>query len=360
MWRRFFAWISRNERHVSAAAMIAGFIIDNIFFTRIDLLRTQAVFIAYIVICVYAIAHLHRIEAKADLGVPRPRWRSVLPIATQFSLGGMWSGYLIFYTRSASLGASWPFLILLFTIFVGNEVFKKYHDRLIFTTVLFFFGLYSYAIFALPVVTHTIGTATFLESGAAAILFFGAFLALLRILGNKRFLQGAWPIRIGAAVVLIVINLAYFTNVLPPLPLSLKSGGIYHYVSHDASGYHGTSEEQPWYTALGFPEIIHTTTGESVYAYSAVFAPIQLTAIIVHQWQWYDPVKGQWITQAAIAFPIVGGRDGGYKGYSAKANLVGGLWRVNIETSDGLTIGRLSFRIVPAALPVPVTSALLN
>ena len=30
-----------------------------------------------------------------------PRWQTFLPVATQFALGGLWSGFLIFYTRSA-------------------------------------------------------------------------------------------------------------------------------------------------------------------------------------------------------------------------------------------------------------------
>ncbi len=367
MFRRLFAWMGRNERHLSALAMLAGFTVDNLFFGRIDLPTTQAIFIVYLVLAAASIALLHSIEARAAEGLGRPRIRPLLPLLTQFALGGLWSGYLIFYARSASLGASWPYLTLLVGIFLGNEAFKKYHDRLIFTAVLFFFALYSYAIFALPIVTGSIGTATFLASGALAIACFALFIALVRILGRRRFLEGAWPIRLGVAVVAVVINLAYFANVLPPLPLSLKAGAVYHAVSHDVLGYHAMAEREPWYVALGAlsrsrgaRESLHVVAGESLYAYSAVFAPIALSTTIVHHWERYDPAKRAWVTEAAIALPILGGRDGGYRGYSAKANPAAGDWRVDITTIDGRVIGRLEFRVLFAALPPPETSLLLE
>ena len=50
--------------------------------------------------------------------------------------------------------------------------------------------------------------------------------------------------------------------------------------------------------------------------------------------------------EACSCLPIcpcrqVGGRDGGYRGYTTKSTPAAGRWRVNIETSDGLLIGRV-------------------
>lgn len=351
MWRRTFAWIGKHERHLSAGAMVLGFAIDNIFFQRIDLLRTQAVLLSYLGIAAFAILILHLIEERADRGIVRPRFRALFSIAIQFALGGLWSAFLIFYSRSASLSASWPFLLILGGIFLGNEIFRKYHGRLVFNTILFFFALFSYTIFAVPLATHTIGDRIFVESGAAALILFAFFYLLLLAVGRARLLSAARPILVGVALIFVALNAFYFGNVLPPLPLALKDIGVYHAISRVDGRYHVIAEREPWYVSLGMTPLVHVVPGESLYVYSAVFAPVALSATIIHRWEWYDPAKKEWVTKEAVSFPIEGGRDGGYRGYSAKASPVPGQWRVAVETADGRLIGRVRFDVAAVALP---------
>ena len=355
MFQKLFLWIHTRERHLSALAMVSGFIVDNLFFDRIDLLETQLVFAAYTAICFVAIPLLHWFETR---GVPPPRWRSLLPLATQFALGGFWSGFVIFYSRSADLGASWPFILFLVSILLANEYFSRYHDRVVFTSTLFFFALYSYAIFALPIVTGTIGTVTFLESGAVAALVFFLFLRLLRIVARERFMADVWRIRAGAVAVFAVMNVFYFTNVLPPLPLAAPEAGIYHSVWRVPGDYLATAESQSWQVRyLGFPSTLHVTLGESLSAYSSIFAPTTLSTSIVHRWQWYDPARKEWVAKGLISYPIVGGRDGGYRGYSTARIDQLGEWRVSIETTDGRRITRLPFAAVEA-VSIPATETI--
>ena len=351
MLSRISLWFNRYERHLSAAAMVAGFAIDSFVFKQATLATTQVVFLIYASICAFSILALEHIEARAENGYSRPRFRPVFPIATQFALGGFWSGFLILYGRSAVMSASWPFLALLVLVFIGNELFRKYHDRLVFTSTLFFFALYSYAIFSVPIYVGALGTKEFLESGVLAILVFFLFTSAVRVIGKKRFRADVGRIWKGALVVLVSMNIFYFTNILPPLPLTLTSGGVYHAVSRTGDTYAALAEKQSWKTVLGFPSVLHTVPGESVYAYSAIFAPVKLATTIVHRWERYDPALKKWKTEAAISFPITGGRNGGYRGYSAKANLVAGEWRVDVETVDGRLVGRLRFTVVPVDLP---------
>ena len=361
MFRKAFLWMQTYERHLSAFAMIAGFIFDNLFFRRIDLWETQAVFASYIAICFLAIPLMHFAESRARPDIERPRFRILLTLATQFALGGLWSGFVIFYGRSAVFGASWPFLIFLFLVFLGNEYFYRYHQRLVFTSILFFFALYSYAIFAVPLFTGTIGTLTFLLSGAVAIGVFIAFTTLLRIFARERFSTDISRIRIGAAAVLLAVNVFYFTNILPPLPLSAETGGIYHAVSRAPGAYFGESEAQPWLVRyLGFTPTLNVVAGESLSAYSSVFAPTTLKATITHRWQWYDEMQKAWVTKAVISYQIVGGRDGGYRGYSTSAITEEGKWRVNIETADGRLIDRIPFVAEKASVPAPVETIRLE
>ncbi len=332
--------------------MVAGFVADNLLFKRVDLLQTQVVFAAYAATCFVTIPLLHWLETRAARGITVPRWRAVLPIATQFALGGFWSGFVIFYGRSADMGASWPFILFLFAVLLASEYFHRYHERLVFTSVLFFFALYSYAIFAVPVYTGAIGTLTFLESGLVAVVIFALFTILLRVLARERFLADIWRIRTGAFAVLVLINFFYFANILPPLPLSAEAAGIYHAVWRVPGAYEATAEEEPWQVRfLGFAPTLHVVLGQPLSAYSAIFAPTTLRTTIVHRWEWYDPIAKRWTLKATVAYPIVGGRDGGYRGYSTVTVDEAGQWRVSIETDDGRRITVLPFTVDATMLP---------
>lgn len=349
------------ERHLSAFAMVAGFVADSLFFGRVDLLQTQLVFLVYTAVCFVSIPLQQWLESREARGYARAHWRFLLPITTQFALGGFWSGFVIFYGRSADLGATWPFLLVLFLIFLGSEYFHQYHSRLVFTSVLFFFALYSYAIFAVPIYTGTIGTFTFLGSGIVAIALFALFTILLRAFARDRFHHDVWRIRVGALMVVLFMNFSYFANILPPLPLAATAAGVYHSVWRVPGQYLATAESQPWFVRyLGLAPTVHLVVGDSIFAYSSVFAPTTLATTIVHRWQRYDPDQKKWITRAAIAYPIVGGRDGGYRGYSSVSIWEAGSWRVNIETAAGRLITRLPFMAVVTTKPPLLTAVTLE
>ncbi|HWU25932.1 MAG TPA: hypothetical protein VN154_05970, partial [Rhizomicrobium sp.] len=167
--RTVYGWVKHNERTLSAFGMVAGFVSDNLMFRRIDLPNTQAVFSAYLALAASSITVLHFLERRAREGKMYARWRALLPMVTQFALGGLWSGFLVFYSRSAVITKSWPYLAVLAGFLIGNEVLKRYHARLVFTAVLFFFAVFSYAIVTVPLYTHTIGKWTFIASGLVAV-----------------------------------------------------------------------------------------------------------------------------------------------------------------------------------------------
>ena len=352
----WLAWIPRYERQLSAAGMLGGFVTDNFMFRRVDLPNTQLVFIVYLTVAAVSIALLHILAARADPEAPPPRWRAFLPIATQFALGGLWSGFLIFYTRSAVLLASWPFLLVLAAIFIGNEVLKHYYSRLVFTSTLFFFALFSYAIVTVPIFTHTVGTLTFLFSGAVALAVFALFLYVLARFGRESFAPSKWKIGLGAAAVYALINIFWFTNILPPLPIALARAEVYHSVKKTGDVYIAAGEPRPWYSALISPlspPVVHIAPGEALYLYSAVFAPIKFTTRIVHSWQRYDAARKRWLPVSVVSYSINGGRDGGYRGYTVKRNPRPGVWRVDVATADGHLLGRVRFDVdltAPAAI----------
>ena len=344
--------LKRYERHLSAIAMIAGFGFDNYYFGRIDHPATQFVLFAYVSAAIVSIVFLHVIESEPSRDDTLKKIHSLPVAASQFAFGGLWSAFLIFYGRSAVIAASWPFLIVLAAILVGNEVFRKYRVRLAFTCTLLCFALFSYMIFAIPVFTGRMGPHIFLLSGILAIAAFGLVLLALWRIGPRR-IKAAWRgIGLGAAGVVACINLFYFTNILPPLPLALANAGIFHSVTKDGDIYRAVAEPRSWMGVASSP-VMHVGPGESLSFYSAVFAPIELRTEILHIWQRYDQPAKVWRVESVVSYPITGGRDGGYRGYSIKSSPSTGQWRVDVATPDGLLIGRVEFSVANASGVVP-------
>jgi hypothetical protein len=376
----WFHTLKAYERHISAAAMAGGFAFDNVAYGRVDHPVTQTLLIVYLGVAALSIVTLHWLEARQEwVSKFVVRLRGLLPALTQFVLGSLWSAFLVFYARSGVLAASWPFLLVLAAIFLGNEIFKKYHARLIFTTTLFFFALISYAAFMVPVFTHTIGEVTFLLSGAASVAVFAGFLWLLGKMSVAQLGEVKWQIAFGACAVYATINGLYFLDVLPPLPLAMQNSGVYHALcrvppegrikcigektpklERAARPYYwGLEEPRSWTAWLGVPPQIHLKPGEQVVVFGAVFAPISLNTTIYHVWQHYDDKSGEWKTVKSISKPLKGGRDKGYRDYSPKTDPQPGLWRVDFRTIDGRLIGRTVFTVQRGEAAGPLNSVIL-
>ena len=152
----------------------------------------------------------------------------------------------------------------------------------------------------------------------------------------------------------------YFTNVIPPLPLSLMSAGVFHNVERTENGmYSVLYEGQAWYETLKWYTAYHHNGGDRVYVYSAIFAPTGLGTKILHHWQYYDTVSGVWKTADKLEFPIYGGRSNGYRGYSFKTNITSGLWRVDVITERGQILGRVKFEVISGAFTKQLRSGVL-
>src|SRR4051794_21501674 len=226
--------------------MVGGFVFDNYAFRRIDLPNTQLVFIGYLSLAAISMLILHVLAERVARGKEWPRWRALLPFATQFALGGLWSAFLVFYSRSAVLTASWPFLLVLAAIFLGNEIFKHYHSRLAFAAMLFFFALYSYCVVTVPLVTHSVGVLNFLLAGAVALFIFFVLMRLVAGLRPQEWRASRVQVGIGTVLVYALMNIFYFAGVLPPLPIALSAGGVYHSVAKTGAIYQAVAEPQAW------------------------------------------------------------------------------------------------------------------
>jgi hypothetical protein len=164
--------------------------------------------------------------------------------------------------------------------------------------------------------------------------------------------------RVGSALIsilsiLLIINVLYFTNAIPPLPLALKDSGVYHSVVRTKDGYIFKGEVHTWMDDLLRRAEFHlrTSTYDSAIVFTSIFAPTGFSTPITHEWQKYNDVTKVWETKQAITFSINGGRDGGYRGYSRKDDLTEGYWRVNVLTESDALIGRIYVHVIPVTEP---------
>jgi hypothetical protein len=162
------------------------------------------------------------------------------------------------------------------------------------------------------------------------------------------FISKRQPVIIGLLVgtLFLMLNVFYIMNWIPPVPLSLKSAGIYHQISKEGDAFTLKYEKPRWYQLWrDFDNPYYYHEGDTVYCFTAIFAPTELKKKVYHQWLRFSDKKGTWMTTDKLVYEITGGRGKGYRGYTYKKNVTPGKWRVEVRTEDGPLLGRIDFRI---------------
>ena len=338
----------RYSHIIMPVALVGGFVIDIFTLNQIDQAFDNAVLISHLLISGATIVLLFSRGTEFGnkfLNEKRIGWLETLMV---FSFGALFSGFVIFYTRSGSLLTSWPFILTMVALMLGTEFKKKYFVRLRLQIIIYAMALLSWTIFFVPVIIKKMGPWIFILSTLiAAMLIFG-FLVLLRRVNTHRLQSNLKKLVIRIIGLLILFNVLYFTNILPPIPLSLKYKAVYYEVERLDPGYRVQYEKTPQY--MFWQKRSHTLywrPGEDLYVFTQVFAPTRLETVINHVWEYYDESERRWVRRNTIAIPISGGRKDGYRGFSKKTVFDYGLWRVKAETPNGQTLGIIKFNVEP-------------
>jgi hypothetical protein len=360
-------WYFKYERRLSTLAFVTGFVIDIFTLRRVDMLL-ENLWIAFLMLVSAAGIIVLNYFDRPHIGqriaeTTRARINFWTLITIQLAFGSMMSAFLIFYFRSATLAQSWPFLLLLAFIFVSSEIFRNHYSRLVFQISVWFFSVFAFTIFFLPVLMHQIGADVFILSGAISLLILLAFLFVLNLFTHEKFRQSKFALVGSVAGIFILINILYFTHIIPPIPLLLKDLGIYHNVERTLNGTYrvlAENDSSRFERFFGLRESIHVTSSRQLYAYSAIFSPTKLNTDVIHEWQHYNLEKENWETRATIQLSIIGGRDGGFRTFSLKNNVIPGLWRVNVRLANGQAIGMIKFEVENTAGDLELISVVKN
>ncbi len=340
-------FLRRNHHFALPAILIGGFLLDALTLGQADRIFDNVVLIIHLLIVATTIALLFSAESRLGRKLRVRERVSTITALMLFSFGGLFSGFAVFYAKSGSLISSWPFILLLLALMVGTEIRKKYFENLLLQIGIFYIALFSYLIFSVPVLVRDIGAGIYMLSGAASLLVVSIYLYILFKLNPETLRINRKKIITRVFSIFIIFNVLYFLNIIPPIPLSLKFRAVYHdFQRIQAIEYRGSYEvPEEWRFWEKRSRVFHRAPGEAVYVFSEVYAPVNLTTDIYHEWQYFDTEKTRWVTADRIRIPITGGRADGFRGYSKKANVWPGSWRVKVTTQRGQTLGQITFRI---------------
>lgn len=353
-------FLKENRHRLPTIALVGGFFVDIITFRTLNLVYAQMLLAIHLfIVAVSTIILALPIRGSTAFTRTAKMW---VPIAQQYSLGNLLSAFLILYSASGSLAASWPFFTLLAIAIIGNETLHTQKRRLPFTTSLLFLNLLLFSALAFPMFAGSISVATFLVSLVIASVVFQFFRFALRFAAREAFMKNRHAINRSAVAVLVVVTTLYFTNLIPPIPLALKSAEFYHAVERVGDTYFVTDEERSFLERFFdlFGMELRLAEGEDAYIFTAVFAPARIDTNVVHRWQYRASSAEPWRTEHVTQFPISGGRSEGYRGFSATEDPLPGEWRVSVETTRGQIIGRAYLTVTRVAVPVSTEQVALE
>lgn len=339
--------VLKFRRYWLTFAFLLGFIVDNLTLNRVDQLLDNLILFSYVLLAMLGMLLMYAGVAQKLPERIALFTRKYSPYLIQYAFGGLLSGMLIFYGRSGTLYDSWPFLLLILVVIYGNETIHERAQRLVFSLAIFFVGLFAYTVLIVPVFTGYMGPWVFLGSGILALVIMHWFVWLLRLVIPNFIALHLRIVVLTIGLIYMSFNFLYFTNVIPPIPLSLKDVGIYHsVVKFENNRYQLTYEKPKWWEFYqNSDSTFHYSAGDNIYCFASVFAPTRISTDIYHRWEWYDPTSREWREHGRFSYPIEGGRDNGYRGYTLIKNYSDGLWRCTVETERGQVIGRETFTI---------------
>lgn len=346
-WARLF--LHQHEYAVPPLLFFGGVTWDALTLQRIDALLDNLILGVYLVLLggFVVLATL----ARNDRPLPPPLQKLApwAPGIIQFLAGGLFSAYVIYYTRSASFSTASLFLLVLVGLLVANEVVWSRVWSSYLLIGVYFLAVFCYFTFFLPTVLGTMGLGVFLTSGfVSAGLVIGLILYLdgHGVFGSTGSFLGA----VGVVLALLGLVVVFYVNHwIPPVPLALREGGVYHEAERRGEAFLLRYEEPPWHRPWqNDDDPFYYTSSDTVHCFTAIFAPTALQTDVYHHWQYYNPTRGAWVDTDRIGYEVVGGRRNGYRGVTYKRHVRPGRWRVTVETADRRPIGRIRFDVVRA------------
>ncbi|MBZ9632547.1 DUF2914 domain-containing protein [Salegentibacter sp. LM13S] len=343
----FGSYVIRNQKYAPILFFMGGFIFDTLTLGRIDRIYDTVVLCSHMTLLSLTLYLFNLSDDGKWKNTFIDRYSEYFPLAIQFFFGALSSAFVIYFFRSVSLSKTMVFFILLVLLLFANEFLKKKISNKYLQFSVYFFISFTFFTFMVPTLIKEMNTFVFIISG---LLSLACTLALILFIytssPSTRAEISLKKLISGILSIYLIINVFYYFNLIPPVPLAMETGLVAHDVRKKNNEYIVTYERDEWYIFWRTHNInFHRHVGERVYVFTSVFAPTDLKKSIFHRWKRYNPGTRKWEVTDDIGFEVAGGRGRGFRGYTYKNNLREGQWKVEVITEEELILGVVDFVI---------------
>lgn len=352
---RFRKFIRRHQKYLPVLFFMGGFIFDTLTLGRIDRVYDLTVLCAHMTFLTVVIYLFNRMDDGKWENTFLERFQIYFPLAIQFSFGGLSSAFVIFFSRSVSMTKTITFFIILVALLFANELLKKRISNKYLQFSVYFFISFTFFSFIIPVLVKQMNTLIFIISGLVSLAITLSLIAFIYRKSPSTRLEINLKKIFGIVfIIYTAINIFYFTNLIPPVPLALDTGLAAHHVERENGNYLVSYERDDWYVFWRDHRIkFIRQPEEKVFVFTSIFAPTKFKKSVSHRWKWFNEVTNNWEVVDNIGYEITGGRDAGYRGYTFKQNVKPGLWEVDVITEEELILGVIEFEIIEDATLTP-------
>ncbi len=349
----FGRYIIRNQKYAPILFFIGGFIFDTLTLGRIDRVYDTVVLCSHMTLLSITLYLYNTVNDDKWEGTFISRHSEYLPLAIQFFFGALSSAFVIYFFRSVSMSKTMVFFILLVLLLFANEFLRKKISNKYLQFSVYFFISFTFFAFMIPTLIRKMNTFIFIISGLVSLW---STLVLIRfIFKSSPGTRAEISLKKLMGIILsiyITINVFYYFNLIPPVPLALDTGLVAHDVRKTNNEYIVTYEKDQWYVFWRKHSInFHRQADQRVYVFTSVFAPTDLKKAIFHRWKRYNSETGKWEVTDDLGFEVAGGRNRGFRGYTYKNNLKEGQWKVDVITEEELVLGVVDFVIKNTSEP---------
>lgn len=355
-WKhRLLAFYETHETKLDLTFFLGGFLFDIVTLTDIDDpigILQQVAYLLIIGSILYFDFVWRAVPNGSSFGPPRwmARAWAYRQLALHFFLGSLLSLYSLFFLKSSSFFSSFIFVAALMAIMVLNELKTVQGGGLSVKIALFVICVFCFYSLLFPVILGFVGIVPFALSLVATVgsIYFIYWRLTKRLTPPTLKREVLWP----SLAVAGGFFLFYVMGWIPPVPLSAEKMGVYHGVEKEGADY-VLLHEKPWWKfwRRGDQDFV-AEPGDKIFFFVSVFSPARFDDQVMLHWMYKDPRRG-WVTSDRIPMRVTGGRKGGYRGSTSKANYSPGDWRVSVETTDGREIGRMYFEVEKAEAKNP-------
>jgi len=340
---KFLDFYQRHEVLVSSGVFIAGFVFDLLTLGRVDDLINLIQQAIYLIILGTLLLFEIKLKIRTlTLSERGKRFWEYHNLIVHFLFGSLLSVYTIFYYTSSSAFTSLIFITLLAGLMLANEFPQFQRLGLPVRIILFSICVLSYFSFFYPILMGHVGA---IPSWLGVITSMG----VMTLVWTMNFKNISIPLlkhhvlRPALAVHLFFVT-GYYASFIPPVPVALKKIGIYYSVEKKDGDYIGHHLRPFWKIWGRGSQHFLARPGDKVMVLLSIFSPARFEDKVFLKWYYDDPAQG-WTLKDTLPLTILGGRDGGFRGFGSKSNFQPGDWRIEVETSDGREVGRIGMTI---------------